>query len=307
MIKERGKSKFERLNITVQHQGTAQHNKPKIRFTSEQIKAVNELKSLLRDRELVTVCEEASCPNLMECFSNKVATFMIMGDKCTRRCAFCDVAHGKPEPLDIEEPQKVARTVKTMGLKYVVITSVDRDDLLDGGAEHFANCIREVRALNPGIKVEILVPDFKKRMQKALEQLALSPPDVFNHNLETIPRLYKTARAGSDYQHSLDLLKSFKKMFPKVPTKSGVMVGLGESLDEIKSTLQDLRKHDVDMLTIGQYLAPSAYHLPVAKYYSDETFKEIEIFAYQIGFKSVASGALVRSSYHADQQAKDQL
>jgi lipoic acid synthetase len=303
-IKEKGKDKFTRLNFEIQHKSATQHEKPKIRPSQEQLKAVSELKAVFRERSLVTVCEEASCPNLFECFANKMATFMIMGDKCTRRCAFCDVAHGKPDPLDESEPKKVARTIAQMQLKYVVITSVDRDDLLDGGAMHFAACIKAIREENPGIKIEILVPDFKKRMGKALHALSTNLPDVFNHNLETIPRLYKSARAGSDYQHSLDLLQTFKNQFAGIPTKSGIMVGLGETMAEIFTTLKDLKSHGVDMLTVGQYLAPSAYHLPVAKYYTDAEFKEIESHAYALGFTSVASGKLVRSSYHADKQAE---
>jgi lipoyl synthase len=229
---------------------------------------------------------------------------MIMGDRCTRRCAFCDVAHGRPEPLDLNEPKNLAETVKDMGLKFVVITSVDRDDLRDGGGEHFKNCIKELRAEIPNIQIEILVPDFRGRMDKALDHISQFPPDVFNHNIETVPSLYRTARAGSDYMWSLKLLKTFKQQHPNILTKSGMMLGLGESESEIKQTLVDLRHHDVDMLTLGQYLQPSQHHMPVARYYTPEEFKNFKIYADELGFTSVASGPLVRSSYHADKQAK---
>lgn len=264
---------------------------------------VNQLKGLLRENRMVTVCEEASCPNLSECFSHGTATFMIMGDKCTRRCSFCDVAHGRPDPLDPNEPANLAQTIQTMGLKYVVITSVDRDDLRDGGASHFVACVAAVRAKNPGIKIEVLVPDFRGRMEKALDELAKAPVEVFNHNIETVPRLYKQARPGSDYAWSLKLLQEYKKRFPHTPTKSGVMLGLGETLEEVKETLKDLRAHDVDGLTLGQYLAPSRHHLPVARYVTPQEFDELRILAEQLGFTHVASGPLVRSSYHADKQA----
>lgn len=265
--------------------------------------AVAKLKNILRENRLHTVCEEASCPNLSECFSHGTATFMIMGDKCTRRCAFCDVGHGRPDPLDIEEPHNLAKTIALMGLKYVVITSVDRDDLRDGGAGHFSACLKEVRALNPTITIEVLVPDFRGRMEVALAAIAPQLPDVFNHNIETVPRLYKQARPGSDYNWSLQLLKEFKQRFAHIPTKSGLMLGLGETNDEVKQTLMDLRAHNVDMLTLGQYLAPSRHHIPVARYVTPEEFKELGNFAQALGFSNVASGPLVRSSYHADKQA----
>ncbi len=264
---------------------------------------INELKELLRTNRMVTVCEEASCPNLPECFDHGTATFMIMGDKCTRRCSFCDVAHGRPDPLDQDEPINLAKTIQTMGLKYVVITSVDRDDLRDGGAGHFATCIKAVRELSPHTKIEVLVPDFRGRMEKALEALAHSPVEVFNHNIETVPRLYLQARPGSDYAWSLKLLQTYKQRFPETPTKSGLMVGLGETNDEIIDVLKDLRAHQVDMVTIGQYLQPSRYHLPVARYVTPAEFAEFEQKAKASGLTHVASGPLVRSSYHADRQA----
>ncbi|MDR3479111.1 MAG: lipoyl synthase [Burkholderiaceae bacterium] len=262
-----------------------------------------EIKDVLRANSLVTVCEEASCPNIGECFGKGTATFMIMGDKCTRRCPFCDVGHGRPDPLDANEPEKLAKTIAALKLNYVVITSVDRDDLRDGGAGHFADCINRVRALSPATRIEILTPDFRGRIERALEILAATPPDVMNHNLETAPRLYKEARPGSDYQHSLDLLKRFKALQPNVPTKSGIMVGLGETDEEILQVMRDLRAHDVDMLTIGQYLMPSGDHLPVRRYVHPDTFKMFEQEAYKMGFAHAAVGAMVRSSYHADQQA----
>lgn len=263
----------------------------------------NRVKNLLREHKLHTVCEEASCPNIGECFDKGTATFMIMGDICTRRCPFCDVGHGKPNPLDANEPKEVARSVDILKLKYVVITSVDRDDLRDGGAEHFVHCIQEIRAVRPQTKVEILVPDFRGRLDKALEILAACPPDVLNHNLETVPRLYKAQRPGADLQNSLDLLKRFKQMCPDIPTKSGIMVGIGETNEEIKELMLLMREHDIEMITIGQYLQPSKHHSPVLRYVTPAEFKELEGFAYQIGFKHAAVGALVRSSYHADQQA----
>ena len=267
---------------------------------------IAEIKKDLRSKNLYSVCEEASCPNLPECFSRGTATFMIMGDKCTRRCSFCDVAHGRPDVLDIFEPVKLAQTVNNMGLKYIVITSVDRDDLRDGGAEHFAQCIRAVRHANPGIKIEILVPDFrgKSKIQKALDFLTETPPDVFNHNVETVPRLYAQARSGADYQWSLNLLKDYKIKNPMIPTKSGLMLGLGETDEELIKVLEDLRAHQVDMLTLGQYLAPSAYHLKVQRYVTPERFFELGVLAKNMGFSNVASGPHVRSSYHADEQAK---
>ncbi|HET8744076.1 MAG TPA: lipoyl synthase [Ramlibacter sp.] len=263
-----------------------------------------EIKKILREQGLHTVCEEASCPNIGECFGHGTATFMIMGDKCTRRCPFCDVGHGRPDPLDTAEPEKLGRTIAAMKLKYVVITSVDRDDLRDGGAGHFVECIRQVRALSPATRIEILTPDFRGRDDRALEILKAAPPDVMNHNLETIPRLYKEARPGSDYQFSLDLLKKFKALFPHIPTKSGLMVGLGETDEEILEVMRDMRAHDIEMLTIGQYLAPTTAHLPVRRYVHPDTFKMFEQKAKEMGFTHAAVGALVRSSYHADQQAQ---
>ena len=262
-----------------------------------------EIKNILREHKLHTVCEEASCPNIGECFGKGTATFMIMGDKCTRRCPFCDVGHGRPDPLDKDEPLNLAKTIAALKLKYVVITSVDRDDLRDGGAAHFVECIRQTRAASPDTRIEILTPDFRGRMDRALDILKAAPPDVMNHNLETVPRLYKEARPGSDYQFSLNLLKRFKEFAPGVPTKSGLMVGLGETDEEILQVMRDMRAHDIDMLTIGQYLAPSGHHLPVRRYVHPDTFKMFETEAHKMGFTHAAVGALVRSSYHADQQA----
>ena len=262
-----------------------------------------EIKDTLRQNKLVTVCEEASCPNIGECFGKGTATFMIMGDKCTRRCPFCDVGHGRPDPLDANEPATLAKTIAALKLKYVVITSVDRDDLRDGGAQHFADCITHIRALSPHTQIEVLVPDFRGRDDKALAILNAAPPDVMNHNLETAPRLYKEARPGSDYQFSLNLLKKFKALHPDIPTKSGIMVGLGETDEEVLQVMQDMREHGINMLTIGQYLAPTLSHLPVKRYVHPDTFKLFEAKAYEMGFSHAAVGAMVRSSYHADQQA----
>jgi len=262
-----------------------------------------EIKQILREHRLFTVCEEASCPNIGECFGKGTATFMIMGDKCTRRCPFCDVGHGRPDPLDTEEPLNLAKTIAALKLSYVVITSVDRDDLRDGGAGHFVECIRQVRALSPATKIEVLTPDFRGRLDRALDILKAAPPDVMNHNLETVPRLYKQARPGSDYAFSLDLLRRFKAAVPGVPTKSGLMVGLGEEDDEILQVMRDMRAHGIDMLTIGQYLAPSGHHLPVRRYVHPDTFRMFEREAAAMGFTHAAVGAMVRSSYHADQQA----
>jgi lipoic acid synthetase len=264
---------------------------------------VNQIKRILRDSKLSSVCEEAACPNLGECFSHGTATFLIMGDICTRRCPFCDVAHGKPLPLDEQEPAQLAETVKAMGLKYVVITSVDRDDLRDGGAQHFADCIREIRLLNPSIKIEILVPDFKGRMDRALACFENDVPDVFNHNLETAPHLYKQVRPGADYKWSLQLLKKFKEQHPEIPTKSGLMMGLGESNEDIEQVIQDLKDHGVTMLTLGQYLQPSPHHLAVERYVPPAEFDELGKKAKAIGFEHAACGPFVRSSYHADLQA----
>jgi lipoic acid synthetase len=265
--------------------------------------SVSRLKGLLRESRLHTVCEEASCPNIGECFSNGTATFMIMGDLCTRRCPFCDVAHGRPQPLDPEEPAHLAEAVARMALRYVVVTSVDRDDLRDGGASHFAACIEALRNRCPDARIEILVPDFRGRMEVALENLGHAPPDVFNHNLETVPRLYRKARPGADYIWSLDLIRRFKAAHPELPTKSGVMLGLGEERDEVIQVLKDLRAHDCDMLTIGQYLQPSRHHLPVERFWEPGEFEALGDIARELGFKNVASGPLVRSSYHADLQA----
>ena len=269
--------------------------------------AVAKLKSKLRENRLVTVCEEASCPNIHECFSHGTATFMILGEVCTRRCSFCDVAHGRPKPPDASEPANLARTVADMGLRYVVITSVDRDDLRDGGAQHFADCIREARALSPDLKIEILTPDFrgKGRMDRALEILATAPPDVFNHNLETVRELYPNVRPGADYDWSLQLLQRFKAQHPDVPTKSGIMLGLGETWDQVIGALRDLRAHDVDMVTIGQYLQPTPHHHPVMEYWTPEQFKALEVEGLAMGFTHVASGPMVRSSYHADRMAAE--
>ena len=263
----------------------------------------HEIKRILREHRLHTVCEEATCPNIGECFGKGTATFMILGDLCTRRCPFCDVAHGRPLPPDAEEPVNLAHTIAALKLRYVVITSVDRDDLRDGGATHFAECIRAVRALSPQTRIEVLVPDFRGRLAVALDALAESPPDVMNHNLETVPRLYRQARPGADYRNSLQLLKDFKLRFPHLPTKSGLMVGLGETDDEILEVMRDLRTHEVDMLTIGQYLQPSAHHLPVTRYVEPAVFDEFARRAQAMGFMHAACGPLVRSSYHADRQA----
>ena len=268
--------------------------------------AVHALKSRLRERELVTVCEEASCPNIHECFHKGTATFMILGEVCTRRCSFCDVAHGRPLPPDTKEPGQLARTVKDMRLRYIVITSVDRDDLRDGGAEHFAECIRETRAINPGVKIEILVPDFRGRnkIDQALEILTATPPDVFNHNIETVLPLYKNVRPGADYHWSLELLQRFKQKNPGIPTKSGIMLGLGETREQVEEALRDLREYDVDMITIGQYLQPTAHHHPVMRYWEPAEFDALAEYGYELGFTHMASGPLVRSSYHADVSAE---
>jgi lipoic acid synthetase len=265
----------------------------------------HDIKRILREHQLHTVCEEASCPNIGECFGKGTATFMILGDLCTRRCPFCDVAHGKPLPPDANEPLNLARTIAALKLRYVVITSVDRDDLRDGGARHFTQCIGAVREHSPATKIEVLVPDFRGRLEIALDTLAQCPPDVMNHNLETVPRLYRQARPGADYSHSLKLLRGFKARFPTLPTKSGLMVGLGETDEEILAVMRDLRAHDVDMLTIGQYLQPSAHHLPVLRYVEPATFEHYAHEAERMGFSHAACGPLVRSSYHADRQAHE--
>ena len=276
-----------------------------IRVRLPQGNAVQQLKSRLRENSLVTVCEEASCPNIHECFSKGTATFMILGEVCPRRCSFCDVAHGRPQPPDPQEPARLAQTIADMRLRYVVITSVDRDDLRDGGASHFAACIRATRHASPDIRIEILTPDFrgKGRMERALEVLKDYPPDVFNHNLETVPHLYREVRPGADYQWSLDLLKQFKAQHPDVPTKSGIMLGLGETHEQVLQTMRDLRAHDVNMITIGQYLQPTAHHHPVVRYWTPDEFEALRVAGEAMGFDHVASGPLVRSSYHADLQA----
>ncbi len=296
-----------RLIPIVPEQGPELRKPPWIRVRIGADPEVNRVKSLLRKHKLATVCEEANCPNLSECFGGGTATFMVMGEICTRRCPFCDVGHGKPKPPDASEPRELAEAIAEMGLNYVVITSVDRDDLRDGGAAHFAECIRLARHYSPRLQIEILTPDFRGRMEPALEVLTQQPPDVFNHNLETVPRLYLQARPGASYEWSLDLLQQFKQRNPQVPTKSGLMVGMGETLDELRAVLDDLREHQVDMLTVGQYLQPSKDHYPVHRYVHPDEFAELEAYALSIGFSQAACGPLVRSSYHADQQAKGQF
>ncbi|HLA75502.1 MAG TPA: lipoyl synthase [Gammaproteobacteria bacterium] len=299
----KGESKVARIPIKIVPSTELQRKPAWIRAKSPNSPEVTRLKGVLREHNLHTVCEEASCPNLGECFGHGTATFMIMGNLCTRRCPFCDVAHGRPEPLDVNEPENLARLIKDMGLRYVVVTSVDRDDLRDGGAAHFRACIEAVRAHAPATRIEVLVPDFRGRMDLALEVLAHALPDVFNHNLETIPRLYKQARPGSDYHWSLQLLKRFKAAHPHIPTKSGLMLGLGETIEEIEQVMLDLRAHDVEMLTLGQYLQPSRHHLPVARFVTPAEFDRLAVAGQDMGFANVASGPMVRSSYHADQQA----
>ena len=302
-VKLRGAEKVARIPIKVVPSTEVKRKPAWIRAKAPTTPEVKRLKKVLREQKLNTVCEEAACPNLGECFTKGTATFMIMGDICTRRCPFCDVGHGRPEPLNVNEPLSLAETIQAMALKYVVITSVDRDDLRDGGAQHFVDCILAVRKLNPTINIEILTPDFRGRMDIALTIMEQAPPDVFNHNLETVPRLYKQSRPGADYQWSLDLIKSFKAMHPQVPTKSGLMLGLGETLDEVKAVMQDLRHHDCDMLTLGQYLQPSLDHLAVDRFVTPDEFKMLEEVGYALGFSHVASGPMVRSSYFADEQA----
>ncbi|MCK5810363.1 MAG: lipoyl synthase [Cocleimonas sp.] len=302
-VKYRGAAKVARIPIKVVPSTKVKRKPAWIRAKAPTTPEVKQLRKILREQKLVTVCEEAACPNLGECFTKGTATFMIMGDICTRRCPFCDVGHGRPNPLDMNEPQSLAETIQAMKLKYVVITSVDRDDLRDGGAGHFVDCIRKVRALNPEIRIEILTPDFRGRMDIALEIMRKSPPNVFNHNLETVPRLYKKARPGADYQWSLDLIKRFKAMYADIPTKSGLMLGLGEELQEVKEVMQDLRDHGCEMLTLGQYLQPSLDHLAVERFVTPDEFKQMEQLGYEMGFTHVASGPMVRSSYYADEQA----
>ena len=302
-IKQKGAAKTARIPIKiVPHEALRKPDWIRVKVGSDATR-FNEIKGILREHKLHTVCEEASCPNIGECFGKGTATFMIMGDKCTRRCPFCDVGHGRPDPLDVDEPANLAKTIAALRLRYVVITSVDRDDLRDGGAQHFADCIREVRTQSPQTTIEVLVPDFRGRLDISLKILNDAPPDVMNHNLETVPRLYKQARPGSDYAHSLKLLKDFKALHPGVPTKSGLMLGLGETDEEILEVMRDLREHNVDMLTIGQYLAPSGHHLPVVRYAHPDIFKMFEQKAQEMGFSHAACGPMVRSSYHADEQA----
>ncbi len=304
-IRQKGADKTARnpIKIIPDSNGVALRKPSWIRVRPSSSKAFYDVKRILREQKLHTVCEEASCPNIGECFGKGTATFMILGDLCTRRCPFCDVAHGRPLPPDAEEPLHLAQSIATMGLRYVVITSVDRDDLRDGGAQHFVDCIRQIRLHSPGTKIEILVPDFRGRLEVALEKLSAYPPDVLNHNLETVPRLYKQCRPGADYAHSLKLLKDFKAGSPQVPTKSGLMLGLGETDNEIHEVLSDLRQNGVELLTVGQYLQPSIGHLPVMRYVSPDSFKELERVAAEMGFRNAACGPMVRSSYHADQQA----
>ncbi|MCC6201731.1 MAG: lipoyl synthase [Gammaproteobacteria bacterium] len=301
---ERGADKVSRLPVRIETPASPPQRKPEwIKAKAPTHPEVQRLKQLLRAEGLHTVCEEASCPNLGECFGGGTATFMIMGRLCTRRCPFCDVAHGRPDPLDAEEPARLARTVAAMGLRYVVITSVDRDDLRDGGGAHFAACIAAVRSAAPGTSIEVLVPDFRGRVERALDALDAALPNVFNHNLETVPRLYRLARPGADYAGSLALLRAFRQRHPDLPTKSGIMLGLGEERAEVEALLQDLRAHDCDRLTLGQYLQPSRAHLPVVRYVPPDEFADLATYARAIGFTHVASGPLVRSSYHAEQQA----
>jgi lipoic acid synthetase len=304
-VKHKGEEKTSRIPIKiVPHEKLPKPAWIRVRAPQEASR-FHEIKRILRENKLHTVCEEASCPNIGECFGHGTATFMIMGDICTRRCPFCDVGHGRPLPLDAEEPLHLAKTIAAMKLSYVVITSVDRDDLRDGGAQHFVDCIRAVREHAPRTRIEVLVPDFRGRLDRALEILCAAPPDVMNHNLETVPRLYKAARPGSDYAHSLKLLQTFKARHPQVPTKSGLMLGLGETDEEIVQVMRDLRAHDVDMLTIGQYLQPSVHHLPVLRYAPLDTFAMLQREAKQLGFAHAAIGPMVRSSYHADRQAQE--
>jgi lipoic acid synthetase len=302
--KLRSADKVERIPVKVIPTVDVQRKPEWMRIRLSSSPKVQTIKNILRKHKMATVCEEAACPNLHECFSNGTATFMIMGEICTRRCPFCDVGHGKPNPLDTEEPKNLALAIHEMALNYVVITSVDRDDLRDGGAQHFADCIREAKLLSPDLQVEVLVPDFRGRMAPALEILTATPPDVFNHNMETVPRLYREARPGANYEWSLKLLKDYKALNPHVPAKSGLMVGLGETKEELLRTLDDLRAHDVDMLTVGQYLQPSVNHLPVDRFVHPDEFAEYTAYAESIGFKQAACGPLVRSSYHADKQAR---
>ena len=305
-VKHKGEAKTARIPIKIVP--AERLKKPEwIRARAPWSPRFGEIKKILREHNLHTVCEEASCPNIGECFSKGTATFMIMGDICTRRCPFCDVGHGRPLPLDPEEPVNLAKTIEALRLSYVVITSVDRDDLRDGGARHFVDCIRAVRERSPVTRIEVLVPDFRGRVDRALDILSEAPPDVMNHNLETVPRLYRQVRPGSDYAHSLSLLRAFKERHPAIPTKSGLMVGLGENDDEIRAVMRDMRAHDIDMLTIGQYLQPTQGHLPVLRYVHPDAFAAFERDAHAMGFRHAAVGAMVRSSYHADRQAEEVL
>ncbi len=309
-VKHKGESKTARVfaKYAIQPVAAERLRKPDwIRVRAASSPRFNEIKTILREHRLHTVCEEAACPNIGECFSKGTATFMIMGDICTRRCPFCDVGHGRPLPLDADEPVNLAQTIAALKLAYVVVTSVDRDDLRDGGAGHFVDCIRAVREHSPRTQIEVLVPDFRGRLGRALDLLAEAPPDVMNHNLETVPRLYRQARPGADYAHSLELLAEFKARVPGVPTKSGLMVGLGETDEEILATMRDMRAHGIDMLTIGQYLQPTGGHLPVLRYVHPDVFTQFEREAIGMGFRHAAVGALVRSSYHADRQAEGVL
>jgi len=300
---QRGKDKLARIPVKVRP-ATEPPRKPDwIRARPPQGSGVSRIRKILRERKLSSVCEEAQCPNLGECFTQGTATFMIMGDICTRRCPFCDVAHGRPEPLDPDEPRQLAEAIQEMALKYVVVTSVDRDDLRDGGAGHYQKCILAIRQHTPETTIEILAPDFRGRMEPALKALEQAPPDVFNHNLETVPRLYRQSRPGADYAWSLKLLEEFKARHPGVPSKSGIMLGLGEKPEEVKEVMQDLRRHGVDMLTLGQYLQPSREHLPVSRFVPPEEFAQLRLLGESMGFSNVASGPMVRSSYHADLQA----
>lgn len=305
--KQRGADKVARIPVKVEPTTTPLRKPSWIRAKAPKGDGVSRIRGLLREGSLNSVCEEASCPNLGECFSHGTATFMILGDICTRRCPFCDVAHGKPLAPDPQEPQQLADAISKMGLRYVVITSVDRDDLRDGGAQHFADCNEQIRTARPSIQIETLVPDFRGREQVALEILTQSPPDVFNHNLETVPRLYKQSRPGASYQGSLDLLKTFKAMNPTIPTKSGIMLGLGETIEEVHVVMEDLRSHNVDRITLGQYLQPSKHHLPVDRFVHPDEFEALRIRGEEMGFNHVASGPMVRSSYHADLQAAGEV
>ncbi|MCB1694239.1 MAG: lipoyl synthase [Pseudomonadales bacterium] len=305
--KLRGADKVRRIPVKVVPSEAVARKPAWIRVRIPASEEVSRIKKILRTRKLASVCEEASCPNLPECFAHGTATFMIMGEICTRRCPFCDVAHGKPNPLDPDEPRQLAEAVAEMGLRYVVVTSVDRDDLKDSGAGHFADCIREIRSHNAATKVEVLVPDFRGRRDVALDALSRERPDVFNHNLETVPRLYRKARPGADYKWSLELLRDYKARNSDVPTKSGLMLGLGETIDEVREVMRDMRRHDIDMLTLGQYLQPSRDHLAVERYVHPDEFAMLKREGLEMGFSQVASGPLVRSSYHADLQAKGEL